>query len=132
MGRGIRRTSKTKVVVARSTRVHIRLIIRRVYLGEYGIVGVHIGVHGIIKVNRFIICGVMSHCTTGGLDKKRGGGRRERIKGRNTRSTMRVVRLMGWIRGYIVTSKERIIMSLRGDRRRATSIRTLIRVRVRV
>jgi len=92
--RRITRMSKTKVVVARSTRVHIRVIIRRIYLGEYRIVIVHLGVHGLMKVNRFVICRVMSHCTTRGLDIKRGRGGRERKKARVIRTRIRVIGLI--------------------------------------
>lgn len=86
--------SKTKVVVARSTRVHIRVIMRGIYLGEYRIVIVHLRVHGLIKVNRFVMCRVISHCTAGGLDMKRGGGRREREKAGVMRTRIRVMGLM--------------------------------------
>lgn len=94
IGGGIRRVSKTKVVVAGSTGVHIRLIMRRVYIREYGVVGVHIRVHRLMKVNRFIICRVISHCTTRRLDNKGGRRRRERRKSRNIGSSMGVIRLI--------------------------------------
>jgi len=94
VGRGITRMSKTKVVVARSTRVHIRVIMRRIYLGEYRIVMVHLRVHGLMKVNRFVICRVISHCTTRGLDIKGGRGRREREKARVIGTGIRVMGLM--------------------------------------
>jgi len=95
VGRRITRMSKTKVVVARSTRVHIRVIMRGIYLGEYRMVIVHLRVHGLMKVNRFVICGVMSHCTTRGLDVKGGRGRREREKVRVMGTRIRVMGLMG-------------------------------------
>jgi len=95
VGRGITRVSKAKVVVARSTRVHIRVIMGRIYLGEYRIVIVHLRVHGLMKVNRFVICRVMSHCTTRGLDIKGGRGRREREKAGVIGTRIRVIGLIG-------------------------------------
>lgn len=92
--RRIARISKTKVVVARSTRVHIGVMIRGIYLGEYRIVIVHLRVHGIMKVNRFVICRVISHCTIRRLDAKRRRGGREREKARVIRTRIRVMRLM--------------------------------------
>jgi len=94
VGRRITRMSKTKVVVARSTRVHIGVIMRRIYLGEYRIVIVHLRVHRLMKVNRFVMCRVMSHCTTRGLDVKGGRGRRERGKTRVIGTKIRVMGLM--------------------------------------
>lgn len=93
-GRGIRGMSKTKVVVARSTRVHIRVMMRGLYLGEYGIVGLHMGIHRIVKVYGFVICGVISHNQVRRLDSKRGGRRRGRRKVRVGGGVIGAIRLM--------------------------------------
>lgn len=128
----ITRTSKTKVVVARSTGVHIGVIMRRIYLGEYRIVIVHLRVHGIIKVNRFVICRVISHCTTRRLDMKRRRGGREGEKARVIGTRVRVMGLMRWIRGYIAMTKERIILRIRRSGKVIGGIMVIIRMRVGV
>ena len=115
--RGIVNMSKIKVVVARSTRVHIRVMIGRVYIGEYRIVIVHMRIHRIIKVIGFVISRVISHCVTGRLDGKGRGRRRERKMIRTIRVIIRVIRLIRWIRRYMVTTKERMIIRIRGRRR---------------
>lgn len=80
--------------MARSTRVHIGVIIRGIYLGEYRMVIVHIRIHGMMKVNGFVMCRVMSHCTTRGLDRKGRRRRREGKKARVIRTRIRVIGLM--------------------------------------
>jgi len=93
--RRIRGISKTKVVVARSTGVHIGVILGRLYLGEYRMVRLHMRIHGIVKVYRFVICRVMSHNQARRLDSKRRrrGGRRRKIRVRGR--VVRVMRLIG-------------------------------------
>jgi len=86
--------SKTKVVVARSTRVHIGVIIRRIYSREYRMVIVHMRVHRLIKVNGFVMSGVISHCTKRGLDIKRRRRGGEREKAGVVRTTIRVLGLI--------------------------------------
>jgi len=93
--RRIGRISKTKVVVAGSTRVHIRVMIRGIYIGEYGIVILHIGIHGMVKVYGFILCRVMSHSQQGRLDSKR---RRRRGRRGKVRVGGRVMGILGLIR----------------------------------
>ena len=92
--RGIVGISKIKVVVARSTRVHIRVIIGRVYIREYRVVIVHMRIHRIIKVLRFVISRVISHCVMRGLDGKGRGGGGEGKMIRTMRVIMRVIRLI--------------------------------------
>lgn len=94
-GRRIRGMSKTKVVVARSTRVHIRVMIRGLYMREYRMVGLHMRIHGIVKVYGFVMCGVISHNQTGRLDSKRRRGRGGRGKIRVRGRVIGVIRLIG-------------------------------------
>ncbi len=51
---GVGKVSKMKVIIARSTGVHIALITMRMGIGENGLVRVHIMVHGVAKVSVFI------------------------------------------------------------------------------
>jgi len=127
---GITRKSKTKVIVARSTRVHIRVMMRRAYIREYGIIIVHIMIHGIMKVNGFVICRVISHCMARRLDKKGRRGRREGSRIRTGGTIIGVIRLMRWMGRYIMTTKEGMILKIGG--RRGGRLRVRMRVGVRM
>jgi len=92
----------------------------------------HIRVHRIIKVYGFIICRVISQNTSRRLDTKRGSGGRTREKMRVIGSMIGVIGLIRWIRRYLSTSKEGMILRVGGKEGLGIRVMILIGTRARV